>query len=409
MNSSYGPVFLASTPILHSDRTGPSQDTIIFGRMFDPKKIRRLATQAGLELRLSPHALAKTGNRTSAFVTKSLGRLKYTPLKIIRSDDKTRIETTLFSIDDKPILDMTVSMPSSISKRGQKTLDTIIWAICVAGLVLSIVLVYVLNPTVTAPISRITEHLTQIRNQGDLTARIQLNREDEVGDLANEFDQMLERLSDTRKKLFDQSYQTGANEMASSVMQEINKSIAPLRENIELPISLLDRAHTSTSANLIHELADSKFGSHRYIEITQQLMDLNNEQALILAEARSEMRRLRINAEQLQHVISDYSKFNSQDTDVVSVADLLDAATKKLSPDERSRLSIDIDAGIYRSATVAASKNLLQQAINVLIMHFVKAAQNIDSAQLTLRVTCRTELSEGITRYISVLTIIVHA
>lgn len=396
MNSSYGPIFLASTPILHSDRTGTSRGTFIFGRLFNPEKIRRIATQAGLELKLSPH-IAGTSELHPASRKKEFARLQHTPLTISRTDKLTQVKTTLFSIDDKPIIDMLVSMPSDITKRGKKTLDGITMAIFLAGLFLSLILTYLLNRSVIAPISRITKHLAHIGNQEDISSRIQLEREDEIGDLANEFDQMLQRLSDTRKRLFKQSYQSGASEMASGVIQDINKNIQPLRENIELPISLLDRAHTSTSAGLIHELADTKVGNHRFIEITQQLMDLNNEQALLLAEARSEMRRLRIDIEQLQEVISEYSKFISQDGDtgVVSVSSLLNTASKKLSADEKKLLTIDIDPAVYRVASAAASPSLLQQVINVLLDHYVSAAEQLATPPLHLRITCRTEVTHG--------------
>lgn len=396
MNSSRGPIFLASTPILHSDRTGPTRGTIIFGRMLEAEKIRRIATQPGLELKLSPYK--KTANDIALTATDNgVGRLQHTPLKITRYENLTEVTTTLFSIDGKPSIDMSVSMPPDISKRGLKILDGITMSIFIGGLLLSVLLTYVLNRSVTRPITRITQHLVNIGDQENLGGRIGLERTDEIGELANAFDEMLQRLSDTRKRLFKQSYETGASEMASGVIQDINKSIQPIRDNIELPLGLLDKAHTSTSASLIHELADTKIGSHRFIEVTQQLMDLNNEQSLVLAEARSEMRRLRIDIEHLQEVVSDYSKFISQDTEngSVNVANLIGAASKKLPPEDRQLLNIDIDSGVYHAAPVAASQNLLQQVVNVLISHFMGAAEKVDAHPMNLRITCRTELSHG--------------
>jgi two-component system, NtrC family, sensor kinase len=395
MNSSYGPIFLASTPILYSDRTGPSVGTIIFGRLFNIEKVRRIGMQAGLELKLSPH-LSNTKNLPPVPIKNNSGRIQHTPLEIVRNSDSTQVKTTLFSIDGKPSIDMQVSMSSDISKRGLKTLDTVTMAICVAGLLLSLVLIFMLNHSVVSPISRIRRHVAHVGNQEDFSARIQLNRDDEIGDLANEFDQMLQRLSDTRKRLFEQSYQTGASEMAQGVIQGIGKGIQPLRENIELPLNLLDKAHTSTSASLIHEMADAKIGSHRFTEITQQLLDLNNEQALVLAEARSEMRRLRIHVENLQEVVTDYSRYVSRATDNASikVSNLISAASKKLDAEERQYLNIDIDPAVNRSAHAVASQHLLQQVINVLIAHFLETAKKSGRA-INVRVTCQTEVTAG--------------
>lgn len=396
MNSSRGPIFLSSTPILHSDRTGPTRGTIIFGRMLEAEKIRRIATQPGLELKLSSHKPVKNGPPLTA-IDNGPGRLRHTPLKIARYDNLMEVTTTLFSIDGKPSIDMVVSMPPDISKRGLKTLDSISWSIFIGGLVLSLLLTYVLNRSITQPITRITEHLVNMGEQENLGTRIGLDRSDEIGDLANAFDSMLQRLSDTRKRLFKQSYQTGASEMASGVIKDINKSIQPLRDNIELPLSLLDKSHTSTATSLIHELGDTKIGSHRFIEITQQLMDLNNEQSMVLAEARSEMRRLRIDIERLQEVVSEYSKFISQDTDSgsVIVSNLLDIAIKKLTQVERESLNIDIDSAVYHAAPVAASQNLLQQVMHVLISHFSSSAAKLEVPILNIRIACRTELSHG--------------
>ena len=213
MNTSRGPIFLASTPILRSDRTGPSQGTIIFGRMFDPEKIRRIATQPGLELKLVPHKLNADAPPLVS-VEKNVDRVQHTPLKIVHNKEATQVKTTLFSIDGKPSIDMMVSMPPDISNRGMKTLNAITVAVCIAGLLLSLVLTYLLNSTITRPISRITKHLVAIGDEDNLSSRIGLDRKDEIGELANAFDAMLQRLNDTRKRLFKQSYQTGASEMA---------------------------------------------------------------------------------------------------------------------------------------------------------------------------------------------------
>lgn len=126
-------------------------------------------------------------------------------------------------------------------------------------------------------------------------------------------------------------------------------------------------------------------------------MDLNNEQSLVLAEARSEMRRLRIDIERLQDVVSEYSKFISQgtDSDSVTLANLLSITIKKLSPDDRKLLKIDIDSAVYHAAHVAASQNLLQQVIHVLMTHFTSSAEKLKVPLLNLRITCRTELSHG--------------
>ncbi|MBA7685961.1 Adaptive-response sensory-kinase SasA [subsurface metagenome] len=57
-----------------------------------------------------------------------------------------------------------------------------------------------------------------------------MQRSDEIGTLAQEFNRMVERLTQARKKLLEQSYSLGKAEMASRVLDETRKRAAELEE-----------------------------------------------------------------------------------------------------------------------------------------------------------------------------------
>ena len=59
-----------------------------------------------------------------------------------------------------------------------------------------------------------------------------LRRTDEIGVLALEFDRMVDKLTDARRRLVDRSYEAGAAEAASGVLHNIGNAMTPLRVTV---------------------------------------------------------------------------------------------------------------------------------------------------------------------------------
>ncbi len=101
-------------------------------------------------------------------------------------------------------------------------------SLAVAGTVVLLVLLIFLRRTVFDPISLLTRHAIVIGTHGDLSARLQMKRKDEIGTLAQEFNIMVERLLESRQRLMDQSYKSGIAEMASGALHNIGNAITPI-------------------------------------------------------------------------------------------------------------------------------------------------------------------------------------
>jgi sensor domain CHASE-containing protein len=387
-----GPMLIASTPILRSLREGPSRGTVIMGRFFDPDAVRRIARQAALKLSLRPHrgAAPKPPPIDPADL-----RLIHSPLRERVTPDTIWESTVIYSVEGEPTLDVAVGVPREVSLRGMAGLRDASIALLVAGLVITALLLWLLNESVIRPILAITHHVGRIGGQDDLTRRISLHRDDEIGELAAEFDSMLARMAETRQRLFDQSYRAGANEMASGVIEDLRASLEPLREHIEQPLRLLDRSHTSGMHMLLQELADPGLSRHRFGEIVPMLQDQLNEQAGLLAEARGELRGIRRNLERLQGIVTEYSRFvaSAHELEAVALPELVEYALRKMSPELRRGLEVDIDDSLARAATVEAGREILQQVVNVVLEHAARSAPA--GRAVRLRVTAGRELARG--------------
>ncbi len=81
---------------------------------------------------------------------------------------------------------------------------------------------------ILGPVSRMTQHAVRIAEHDDLTVRLALDRQDELGILAREFDKMVDKLEDARRRLVDHSFEAGAAQLASGVLHNVGNAMTPL-------------------------------------------------------------------------------------------------------------------------------------------------------------------------------------
>ncbi|MGH8029778.1 MAG: CHASE4 domain-containing protein [Arenimonas sp.] len=392
VDSERGPILVASTPILSSLREGPSRGTLVMGRFFDPDAVRRIARQGALKLILRPH---RGASPPPPAIDPMQLRLYHSAFVQRVTDDTVWVSTVVFSVEGEPTLDIAVGTPRRTSQIGVRALRDASLAVGIAGVLITALLLFLLNQSVIRPILAITRHVGRIGGQDDLGARIALQRDDEIGELAAEFDGMLARMAETRQRLFDQSYRAGANEMASGVIEDLRASLQPLREHVEQPLRLLDRSHTSGMQMLLQELGDPALSRHRFGEIVPMLQDQINEHAGLLAEARGELRGLRRDLERLQGIVTEYSRFvaSPHELEAVTLSELVDHALRKLPDELRRGLVVDIDDSLAKSPPVEAARGILQQVLNVLLEHAARSAPN--GRPVKLRMSAGRELVRG--------------
>src|SRR5688500_17398949 len=392
VDTTRGPMLIASTPILTSIREGPSRGTVVMGRFFDPEAVRRIARQGALKLSLRPHRGAAPPPPP---IDPADVRLIHSPLRERITPDTIWESTVVYSVEGQPTLDHAVGTPREITMRGVAALRGASIAVALAGLLITALLLWLLNESVIRPILGITRHVGRIGGQDDLAQRIALKRTDEIGELAAEFDGMLARMAQTRQRLFDQSYRAGANEMASGVIEDLRASLEPLREHVEQPLRLLDRSHTSGMQMLLQELGDPSLSRHRFGEIVPMLQDQLNEHSGLLAEARGELRGIRRNLERLQGIVTEYSRFvaSPHQLEAVPLPELVEHALRKMPPELRRGLEVDADAPRPRAPPVEAGREILQQVVNVLPEHAARSAPA--GRPVRLRLTAGRELARG--------------
>ena len=94
--------------------------------------------------------------------------------------------------------------PRSIASIGITTLLTAAVSTFITTILVMGVIWVMLTRLIVAPLNKLTNHVVDVGRTGDLTKRVALDRNDEIGVLAKEFDAATEQLGQVRRRLVDE-------------------------------------------------------------------------------------------------------------------------------------------------------------------------------------------------------------
>jgi len=211
-----GPLLLASRPITTSKGAGPIRGAVIMGRFVNRTLIERLGSQTQVACAVWPLA----GNALPAEEQDASRRVArqgvlLTPPK----GGLLRAYGTFPGLDGKPALLLRADVPNAIAARGRLAMGFAQASVVAGACVLLLVLLALLHRTVVKPLTHLTGDVTAVGRSGDLSARVSVGGNDEIGALSREFNAMLE-VAETHEQLL-----TRANRRASAVAATIPSAI----------------------------------------------------------------------------------------------------------------------------------------------------------------------------------------
>ena len=185
--SEAGPMVVAAVPILKSNYDGPSRGTLIMGRFLDETMVAQIAKQTQVKFSLTgipgaPPCGELTGDRKNGFEV------------YVGDDDLLHVHAAFPDISGKPAVAVSTSFARQISRKGQNTVRNSILLILAAGAGILVLISLSLKKIILNPLSALSRHVLFIKKTGDLSRRLRLFRNDEIGTLARECDNMVARL-----------------------------------------------------------------------------------------------------------------------------------------------------------------------------------------------------------------------
>jgi signal transduction histidine kinase len=221
--TSLGPIMLASRPILTNEAEGPRRGTFVMGRFLDETALQELRRQIHSDFAIWP----LDGSPLSALDQATRSELSSGKTTVIREVSASLLGAFSLLSDPtgKPSLLLRVDTPKEITAAGLDTINYGLIFMLMVGLVVMITMWLLLRKVVVEPLSNLTEEVLSITRDKDRKRRLSLDRDDEVGILAKEFDRMLDELLQTEGMAV-------LGQITATVSHELRNPLGALRNSI---------------------------------------------------------------------------------------------------------------------------------------------------------------------------------
>ena len=362
------PLLVVAKPILTSTRQGPGRGVLVMGRFLDEAALRRIAEQNRLQLTAVP---AQGDAPETAWLPANPLDVPHTPVRLEETQETVRATTTLGDLFGRPLLTLRVDTPRAITAQGEQAVRFALLSVAGAGLLVMSVLLAMLHWTVLNPIGKLTAHAIRLGTEGDLRGRLDLNRKDELGILAREFDQMTERLAEARRRLIDQSYQDGIAEMARGVLHNIGNAITPLGVKLANLDEDLRAAPAAEMDLALGELADAATPTERRDDLARFVELAGGELASLVTRGREQVTAIAHQVGHVQQILADQERYSRavRVLEPVDVEDLVRDATQMLAPRMHEAMAVVVEPSVREVGEVIVSRVALQQVVGNLLVN----------------------------------------
>jgi len=394
LQTARGPMLVASQPILTSARQGPVRGAVIMGRFLDADMTKAIAEAARVMLTIKPAGAPDLSSEETGYLSHLDPR---GAPHITEAPELLRLYSVLRDVYGMPAVLLKVDMPRAILAKGRETLARAAQLTVAGAVIVLLTLITVLHYSVLAPVRKLTAHAVTIGEKDVLDSRLALDRGDELGQLAREFNVMVERLADTRLQLLDQSYRSGVAEMASGVLHNIGNALTPITVQVSSLTSMLKEAPLAEVDMAAEELTAGNAPAERATDLHQFLELAASDLAGLVRQAMQEAESLAGKVQHIAQILSDQERFGRAQRvlEPVRLDKLLEQSLDLIRRELRASIEVDIDASVAESGPTRTARIALQQVFVNLIINAAEAIQQAGRPRGTLRISATRELADG--------------
>jgi two-component system NtrC family sensor kinase len=252
-STAWGPMLVAAVPITTSDEKAPPRGILVMGRFVSDAFVVSMAER--LDGKLTARSVRdKRWSPEQQAIARRLAGQGGQVLSEAKGDSLDIYEVVP-DLEKHPALLAEATIPRDITARGHAATRSLAVSLLIVALFAAPLLMALVNRAVIRPIAALTNHAVQVAQSGDLSARLNTDRRDEIGVLSRQFDVMLEKLAETRARLLSRSYKSGMEQMAAGALHNVRNALAPAVVRLGEAQEHLRAAQPSRLAMAVRELA----------------------------------------------------------------------------------------------------------------------------------------------------------
>ena len=358
INTGLGPMIISSRPILRSDDSGPVAGALIMGQFLDDARLARLRSRTEVDM----HWEFREFGQDTPLQFDGIGRQTI-------GVDSISSRKILADIHRLPLVTLHVDTPRDISSLGSQTINVALLFLAVSGVIATGFVWFMLRGTILRPIEELADHIARIRSSGDLSHRLEAQRDDEIGALARQFDDLTDEVHDARQALLDQSFKAGKADTAAEVLHNIRNAMTPMingLERLKKGIGVTVRLRVGEATQELRNPDCPPERKEKFLQYVDASFDhIKN----VGGEASDDLDIVTKQARQIEAILADQERFANVApvTENIVVDEVLDEASHVIPKRAKENIEVHLSRRVSEVRVHAHRIGLLQVMGNLIL------------------------------------------